>query len=102
MNITHAFIVRLTKMPERERNDFLEAHREVIDFTLLSAKVKDLASQAIEKDEHVMADKLLDIKADICMYQAIQRFPSAVQEYTLEDNPTPEKNKVRMEMSSVQ
>ncbi len=102
MNITNAFIIRLAKMPERERNAFLEAHKEVIDFTALSARIKECANLSIEKGEHEMAEVLFDIKADISLYQAMQRFPAAVKDYTLEDNPTPEKNKVRMELSSMQ
>lgn len=101
MNITTAFIINLAKMPEPQRNHFLHINRRLIDFAQLMKRLKEMADQFIETYEYEMAEKMFDIKADVSLYEALQRFPAAVDDVVLVANLSFE-NKVVMEMSSVQ
>lgn len=97
MNITTAFVIRLVKFPAMTRNAFLWQQKHEIDFTLLTLKLKDMINDSVERGESSMAEKLSDIKADIALYEAVGRFPAAVTEFILEQNPNPAK-KVSLEL----
>ncbi|MEP7375550.1 MAG: hypothetical protein ABI675_19550 [Chitinophagaceae bacterium] len=89
MKITNAFIIRLVKMPEQERTQFLHENRDEIDFTALGTRVKEMASEALMKDEYGLADKFIAIKEDIVLYESRQRHPGAVDDVLIVTNPTP-------------
>lgn len=101
MHITSALITRLVAMPDSVRNQFIQDNKASIDFIQLNHRLKEMANEAVEKTDPELAEKLLDIKADVSLYEALQRFPAAVQEIQLVSSPMPSK-KVVMELCSVQ
>lgn len=101
MNISNTFITSLAKMPGADRNMFLEENKSAIDFTGLSKKLRTMVEVSVEKGELELAEKYLDIKADIALYEALGRMPAAVSNVQIIPI-TSMKNKVVMEMCSVQ
>ena len=83
MIITHSFVMRLAKMNDEERSVFIHANREALNFSSLCNKLKQMVDEAMERTEIILAEKLLDIKADICLYHQHQLHPAAVSDVEL-------------------
>lgn len=83
MVITRAFVIRLTKMKETDRSMFLHTNRQAINFHHLSAMLKTLSDEALEKSETELAEKFSDIKTEIVLYEAHQRMPHCVSDIEL-------------------
>ncbi len=83
MIINRRLVIQLTKMKEKERNLFLHTKRSEIIFFHLKSMLKKMTEEAIEKTETDLAQKFLDIKSDIVLYEAGERFPGAVCDITM-------------------
>lgn len=77
MNITKAFIQRLTEMKDDQCSKFLKLNQADIDFELLIKKTKEMIASAVDASDRELETKLHDVIGDATLFAAVQHQPPA-------------------------